>query len=180
VFSDGAKDMERLLVELVATREALNRRLAEAMAAEPDPQTRSHPSIDAFFAAINKHAAAVIVVLLPAARTRLVDGRTRARAFVQETRRMDLALGQVQAKMRGQAPASRRTWDSVWADVRRELDTLWRLERRMVRDLADHAGENDPDWRVLIEDAEAQARTNRRPQFPRQRPDQRLLRRPDP
>ena len=50
----------------------------------------------------------------------------------------------------------------------------------MVRDLADHAGENDPDWRVLIEDAEAQARTNRRPQFPRQRPDQRLLRRPDP
>ncbi len=168
--------MERLLAELSASRRALTHRLGEAMVAEPDRETGSHPSIDAFFSAISRHAAAVIVVLLPAARVRLPDGRARARAFVQETRRMDLALGQVQSKLGGLAPASRRSWDSIWADVRRELYTLCRLERRMARDMADVSREDDPDWRELIREAESQVPTNRRPRPPRQRLDRVLWR----
>jgi len=155
-----------------ATLETLRARLdqaAEAVAAHDGDQPRDkYPPIDTFLASTSRHLGAVTSVVVPAARTHLDDGAVRAREFVDQCRRLEMALNQVKAKLYGSSYAVRRTWASIWDDVRHEFDATVRLEVPMVQDLAEHVLAEDPDWGEELYHAELQAPTRPHPFIPHQ------------
>ncbi|RJS46065.1 hypothetical protein D4739_07430 [Nocardioides cavernaquae] len=107
-------------------------------------------------------------MVVPAARHRLPDGAERAREFIRQARRFEYAMAQVKAKLYGSTYAIRRTWDSLWSDVRREFEATWELEQALVNDLAEQHHEGDPDWGEELCHAELKAPTRPHPYVPHQ------------
>jgi hypothetical protein len=155
-----------------ATHHALEHRLALAADARPvtDPThpRDQYPAIDTFLASASRHNAAVTAVLVPAARTRLPEGHERARTLVEESRRFEISLNQVKAKLYGSSYAIRRPWRSIWDDVRREYAATRDLELELVTDLAGHRRPGDPDWSEGLAHAELRAPTRPHPYIPHQ------------
>jgi len=153
-----------------ATHDVLVERLEQAAATRPthdDPRVQ-RPVTDTFLASSSRHHGAVLAVIVPAARHRLPDGVERAREFIRQARRFEYAMAQVKAKLYGSSYAIRRTWDSLWSDVRREFDATWEMERALVEDLAAHHHEGDPDWGEELYHAELKAPTRPHPYVPHQ------------
>jgi hypothetical protein len=146
----------------------LEERLSLAAAARPDGhRARDHlPAIDSFLASTSRHLGAVLEVLVAGARDRLPDGERRAHAFILQCKELEIALANVKAKLYGSTYAIRRSWDSVWDDVRAEFERTWALERSLVADLAAHRHEDDPDWGERLYHAELHAPTRPHPYVP--------------
>lgn len=164
--------MDTLVPGMRLTHEALRARLERAAAARPsrDPThpRDQYPAIDTFLATASRHLAAMTSVVVPALRSHVPDGDSRARALVEETRRCEEALNQVKAKLYGATYAARRPWPSIWGDVRREFDVACRLERDAVSELASHPRPGDPDWGERMYRAEQRAPTRPHPFLPHQ------------
>lgn len=126
-----------LEISIEATQEVLRDRLRKAQAAHAlaHGAREDYPQMDTFLASTARHVSAVSAVLLPRARHLLEDGDDRARAFVQQSRRLELAMAQAKAKLYGEAHAIHRTWHDVWADVVREFDAAMLMESELIDDL---------------------------------------------
>ena len=151
-----------------ATHDVLRRRLSMAASASPD---RRHPrdhyrAIDTFLASACRHQAAVLDVVVPAVRQLVPDGKERAHEFVHQDKELEVALAQVKAKLYGSSYAIRRSWPSIWDDVRREFGATWRLERELVEELDLHRQDGDPDWGERLCHAELHAPTRPHPFVP--------------
>lgn len=164
--------MDTLIGGLKATHAALRQRLDRATTARPGTDGAhvrdQYPAIDTFLAATSRHLGAIVDVIVPPVRTHVPDGVARARTFIEQVRRTELALNQVKAKLYGSTYAIRRPWDSIWSDARRELEATFRLERLLVRDLTAHHQDRDPDWGEELYHAELHAPTRPHPYIPHQ------------
>jgi hypothetical protein len=164
--------METLVPGMKATHDALAHRLAQAADAhpvtDPDHPRDQYPAIDTFLAIASRHNAAVVAVVVPAVRRRLPDGTERARTFVHESRRFEVALNQVKAKLYGSTYAIRRPWSSIWDDVWREFTWMCELERELVTDLDAARRSDDPDWGEELYRSEVHAPTRPHPYIPHQ------------
>jgi hypothetical protein len=164
--------MDTLVPGLRVTHQMLVERLDLASVARPttDPQhpRDQYPAIDTFLASASRHNAATLAVVVPAVRSHVADGAERAHDFVAQSRRFEVALSQVKAKLYGSSYAVRRPWESIWADVRRELAETCQMERALVVDLAAARREGDPDWGERLYRAELTAPTRPHPYIPHQ------------
>ncbi|HEX8779898.1 MAG TPA: hypothetical protein VF728_01840 [Nocardioides sp.] len=164
--------MDTLVPGTRATIDTLRARLDRAAAAatshDTDRPRDQYPPIDTFLASTSRHLGAVTSVVVPAVRTHLDDGAARAREFVEQCRRLEMALNQVKAKLYGSSYAVRRSWGSIWDDVREEFDETTRLETALVADIATHLHEQDPDWGEELYHAELRAPTRPHPFIPHQ------------
>jgi hypothetical protein len=153
-----------------ATHDVLAHRLSDAAATRPDATHArdQFPATDTFLASASRHNAAVCAVIVPAVRSRVPDGDARAREFLEQSKRLEVALAQVKAKLYGSTYAIRRSWESVWDDVRLEFEASWQLERVLVMDLAAHRRPDDPDWGVELYHGELHAPTRPHPYVPHQ------------
>lgn len=162
--------MDTLVPGINATHDVLQDRLETAASTVPepgDPRAR-YPVTDTFLASASRHQAAVLAALVPQVRKRLADGHERSRAFIRQSRRFEVSLAQVKAKLYGSTYAVRRSWDSIWSDVRREFDATWKLEQEMLTELAEHRQDGDPDFGELLYRAELRAPTRPHPYVPHQ------------
>jgi hypothetical protein len=160
--------VDTLVPGTTATHDVLARRLSDAEATRPDATHArdQFPASDTFLASASRHNAAVNAVIVPAVRTRVPDGANRAREYLEQSKQLEVALAQVKAKLYGSTYAIRRSWESVWEDVRREFEATWRLERALVNDLAHHRQPDDPDWGVELYHGELHAPTRPHPYVP--------------
>ncbi|WP_141015219.1 hypothetical protein [Nocardioides sambongensis] len=129
------------------THDVLALRLAHAQGAFPTrerPRER-FPATDRFLASTSRHVAAANTVLVPAAEDS-DDGRERAVAFTDQSKRLEEALAHTKAKLYGSTYAVRRPWRDVWADVQVEFDAFWAEEDQLVGVLR-----TDLDRNVLAE-----------------------------
>lgn len=166
--------MPTLLTDLTAIHEALDERLSRAESARRDPDPRRTrddiPQRTDFLAAASRHVAAVESTLVPIVRHRLPDGAARARDLVHQCRRFEVALTQARAKLSGSAYAVRRTWSSLWSDVRRELEATCDLERECVEALAEELGDEDAEVAARLTVAEGRGPTRAHPYLPHSGP----------
>ncbi|WP_110180506.1 hypothetical protein [Nocardioides solisilvae] len=161
--------MDTLLPHTREAHRVLLDRLAVAEAAhEAEDPLDAYPPVDVFLTAAARHVAAVLAVLVPAARRKIDHGHELARAFVEQSRRFELALNQVKARLHGSAYAQRRSWASLWSDVRRELEHLWLLEERLAEELVAARVGSDPDWRTVMERVERHVPVRTHPWIPHQ------------
>ncbi len=133
---NGLADLESLVAQSHAV---LHARMRSAEACRP---TRGRPrealsATDPFLASTSRHLAAVNAVLAPAARRHLDHGHRRVHELTQQSRRLELALAQLKAKLYGSAGVVRRPWISVWEETERELAATRALEFSLVTDLRD-------------------------------------------
>lgn len=162
--------MDTLVPGMSATHGVLDDRLEMAATARPDalhPRDR-YPATDTFLASASRHNAAVNAVLVPAARHDLPDGHERAREFVHQSRRLEVALAQVKAKLYGSSYAIRRPWASIWSDVRHEFDETWRVEKSLAEDVAANRTPDEPSLDEELYHAELRAPTRPHPYVPHQ------------
>lgn len=136
--------MLTLMHDLESIHRDLAHRLAQASSARPDARhPRDHyGAIDTFLAVASRHNAGMIDAIAPLVH-RLPDGHDLAVDFVHASRRYEETLAQVKAKLYGSTYAVRRSWPSIWVDVRREFDAVVTLERRLVEALRDEPAEDD-------------------------------------
>jgi len=131
-------DAPDLLAETIEeNHRSLRERLSAAEAKHPSaarPRDR-YPLIDTFLAAASRHHAAFAAVILPEVRAHVTDGHLRARDFVRQGKVYEVALGQLKAKLYGEAHAIHRSWDEVFDEVRMQADATWRAERALVAEL---------------------------------------------
>jgi hypothetical protein len=160
--------MDTLVRGTNATHRVLDERLRKAAAARPDRRhpRDQYPAIDTFLASASRHNAAVLEVVVPVVRERLPDGEERAQDFVHRSKELEIALFNVKAKAYGSIYMIKRSWDSVWDDVRTEFDKTWALERELVQELDAHRHEDDPDWGERLYHAELHAPTRPHPYVP--------------
>lgn len=161
--------METLVQHARETHETLAEYLARARVcpiadpADPaderagDPVAEHHWAVETFLEAASWHTAAVTAVIVPAVRVRLPDGHERARDFIRQSRRLELALNQATLKLRGTSYAARRSWESVWTDVEREFEATWAIEMELLTHLVDAYQDGDPNWHVHLDEAEMRA-----------------------
>ena len=159
--------MDTLLPHTHETHRALDARLAQAETAHTatDPH-EGYPAVDAFLTMAARHTAASHAVLVPAARRKLDHGQEMARELVEESRRFELTLNQVRAKIHGSPYAQRRSWRSLWSDVRRELEHVSRMEVRVAEELVAAQAEGDPDWSSMLYRVELHAPARPLPWIP--------------
>lgn len=164
--------MDALVTDTLATHHGLEERLARAKVARPSGDPRrpreEFPSVDTFLATASRHNAALLSVLVPAARSHLDDGAARAAAFVAASRRYEAALNGVKAKLYRSAQAPRQSWSAMWAEVDAAFVETWRLELAIVADLADARRSGDPDWAERLHRAELRSPTRPHPHIPHQ------------
>ncbi len=163
--------MDTLVPGMNATHGVLADRLEIAAAMRPDPRHArdQYPATDTFLASASRHNAAVNAVLVPAVRHRLPDGHERARDFIHQSKRFEVALAQVKAKMYGSTYAIRRSWDSIWGDVRQEFEATRLIEHELARELeARPKTSGDADLADRLYDAELHAPTRPHPYIPHQ------------
>ncbi len=160
--------MDTLVPGMYSAHDVLRHRLSQAAVASPDPRhPRDHYSaIDTFLASSSRHQGAVLEVVVPAVRRRVPDGKERAHEFLHQDKKLELALAQVKAKLYGSTYATRRSWPSIWDDVRREFEAIWRLERELSEQLELHRQDGDPDWGERVYHAELHAPTRPHPFVP--------------
>lgn len=164
--------VDTLVPGMTATHDVLAERLATAIDTRPDLDPThardQYGPTDTFLASASRHNAAVHAVLVPETRRRLPDGVARAREYVHQSKRLEIALAQVKAKLYGSTYAVRRTWASVWDDVRRECAATWKMEKELVDDLAETLEPDEPDFGARLYDAELHAPTRPHPYVPHQ------------
>lgn len=162
--------MDTLVPGMNATHGVLADRLEIAAATRPDPRHArdQYPATDTFLASASRHLAAVNAVLVPAARRRLPDGQEKAREFIHQSKRFELALSQVKAKMYGSTYAIRRPWDSIWDDVRQEFEATRQMEHELAREIEDHPADSEEHLADRLYDAELHAPTRPHPYLPHQ------------
>lgn len=164
--------VDTLVPGMTATHDALAERLAAAATARPDLDPThardQYGPTDTFLASASRHNAAVHQVLIPAVRHRLPDGAVRARDYVHQSKRLEIALAQVKAKLYGSTYAVRRSWASVWDDVNRESEATWLMEKELSDSLAEQLGPDEPDLGERLYDAELHAPTRPHPYVPHQ------------
>lgn len=164
--------MDALLTDTLASHHGLEERLARAKVAHPsrDPEhpREQFPAVDTFLSAASQHNAALLDVLVPAARTRLPHGAQRASEFVAASRHYEHALNAVKAKLYHSAHAPHATWASVWAEVDEAFRTVWKIELALVADLASARTASDPDWAERLHRSELTAPTRPHPHIPHQ------------
>lgn len=164
--------MDTLVSDTLETHKSLLDRLAQARGAQPrtDPdRPRDHyPAIDTFLAAASRHNAAVVEVLVPAARKHLPDGAARAKEYIDRSRSFESVLNQVKAKLYGSAYAHRGPWSRLWTAVEAEFEQVWRCEIALATDLAEL--DTDVDWSEKLYAAEATAPSRPHPHIPHQGP----------
>jgi hypothetical protein len=160
--------MDTLVRGMNATHRVLDERLTKAAAARPDRRHArdQYPAIDTFLASASRHNAAVLEVLVPVVRDRMPDGEERAQDFVHRSKEFEIALFNVKAKAYGSTYAIKRSWNSIWDDVRTEFDATWALERQLVKELDSHLHDDDPDWGEELYHAELHAPTRPHPYVP--------------
>jgi len=150
---------------------SLRQRLSAAEAKHPtaDRPRDRYPLTDSFLAAASRHNAAFVAVVLPEVRAHLADGHLRARDFARQMRTFEVALSQLKAKLYGEAHAIHRTWSDVFAQVRREADATWRVERALVAELRyDDSVEHSDDLLDRFDRAERHSPTRPHPYLPHQ------------
>lgn len=164
--------MDTLVPGLRVTHQMLVERLDQAAVARPttDPEhpRDQYPAIDTFLASASRHNSASLAVLVPAARTHVEEGAERAHQYIAQSRRFEIALSQVKAKLYGSTYAVRRPWESIWSDVRRELAETCTLEAALAADIAAARSDGDPDWGERLYRAELSAPTRPHPYIPHQ------------
>lgn len=164
--------METLVEHAQETHEALTEYLELARVRPEEgsgPAAAEHRwAVETFLEAAGWHAAAVSAVIVPAVRVRLPDGHDRARRFIQQSHRLELALNQAKAKVHGTSYVARRSWQSVWTDVAREFEATWTLERGLLCSLVAAYREGDPDWQEHLDEAELRAVARPYPRVTRQ------------
>lgn len=156
---------------ITQTHDVLAERLATAVACRP---TRERPrdrlaATDPFLASASRHVSAANAVLAPCARRHLAQGKHRAHEFASESRRLEVALAQVKAKLYGSTFVVRRSWSSIWEEVEDALAQFRALEERMADDLI--ARDGDLDTTELAERlyrAEQRVPTRPHPYLPHQ------------
>lgn len=167
-------------IAIDVTHEVLRERLARAVADHTGPHLSrgDHAESDIFLASTARHLAAVSAALLPEVRRRLPDGGTRARVFIHQCRRLEVALGQMKAKLYGEAHAIHRGWAAVWQDVGTELDRTLVLERALVDGLLDVLDADQADELAAgLYHAELRSPTRPHPWLPHQGVQGRVARR---
>jgi len=133
--------MGSLLNEVDARHRALLQLLDEATRRD----RRANPGgarakTDRFLVAASRHASATTRVFLPVTRTSLSSGITEVRSFVAEAKRLERVLVKAKAKQYGQAQSVNEPWDSVWDGVRRQLERILDMERRLIMLLDERLG----------------------------------------
>jgi hypothetical protein len=130
---------------ITRTYAVLHARMRSAEACRPtqDAPRAAYSAADPFLASTSRHVAASNAVLVPAARRRLGQGHRRAHEFARQSRRLEVALVELKAKLYGSTYAVRRTWTSIWDEVEEELARMRTLELRLVDDLAAATSEED-------------------------------------
>ncbi|TQK73262.1 hypothetical protein [Nocardioides sp. SLBN-35] len=119
------------------THAVLHARLRSAEASRP---TRDRPraalsAADPFLASTSRHVAAANAVLAPAARRHLDQGHRRAHELALQSKRLEIALSQLKAKLYGSTFVVRRPWASIWEEVERELAATRSVELQLVAEL---------------------------------------------
>lgn len=164
--------MDTLVPGLRVTHQMLVERLDLAAVARPttDPAhpRDQYPAIDTFLASASRHNSATLAVIVPAVRSHVPDGADRVHEYVAQSRRFEVALAQVKAKLYGSTYAVRRPWESIWSDVRHELAGTCQMERELVAELAAARRDDDPDWGERLYRAELAAPTRPHPYIPHQ------------
>lgn len=164
--------MDALLSDISESHRLIEERLARARASrgshDPGHPRDEYPAIDTFLATASRYYTALSQVLVPAVRTHLPDGHVRAKAFLTQSRALALALNQAKAKLYGSVYAVNRSWTAVWDDVERELLTIAPMELALAEDLDRHRHDGDPDWSVVLHQAEVKAPTRPHPHLPQQ------------
>ncbi len=164
--------MDTLVRGLRVTHQMLVERLDLAAVArptsDPDHPRDQYPAIDTFLASASRHNAAALAVLVPAVRSHVPEGTERTHEYVTQSRRFEIALAQVKAKLYGSTYAVRRPWASIWSDVRRELVETCEMESALAADLAASWHDGDPDWGERLFRAELAAPTRPHPYIPHQ------------
>lgn len=120
------------------THAVLQARLRSAEASRP---TSGRPraalsAADPFLASTSRHVAAANAVLAPAARRHLDQGQQHAHALALQSKRLEIALSQLKAKLYGSTFVVRRPWAGIWEEIERELAALRTLELELVDRLA--------------------------------------------
>jgi len=135
---DSPEAVDVLADTVAQTHAVLRARLRSAEACRPthDTPRAAYGATDPFLASTSRHVAAANAVLVPAARRRLQRGHRRAHEFALQSRRLEVALAQLKAKLYGSTYAVRRTWTSIWDEIERELAGMRTLELQLVDDLA--------------------------------------------
>lgn len=127
-----------LEISVEAIHEVLRGRLKGAFTAAVSPHRLGEYSVtEDFLASTSRHLAALSSVLVPQVRRHLGAGTERAKEFVAQSRRLELALSQINAKLYGEAHAGHRGWDTILDAASRELDHALNLERKLVHELVD-------------------------------------------
>lgn len=154
---------------ITQTHDVLAERLARAVACRP---TRERPrdrlaATDPFLASVSRHVSAANAVLAPCARRHLAEGRHRAQEFAHESRRLEVALAQVKAKLYGSTFVVRRPWSSIWEEVEDALGQFRALEEQLADDLiATEAGPDTDDLAERLYRAEQRVPTRPHPYLP--------------
>ena len=120
------------------TYAVLHARMRSAEASRP---TRDRPraalsAADPFLASTSRHVAAANAVLATAARRHLGQGQQRAHDLAQQSKRLEIALAELKAKLYGSTWVVRRSWTGIWDEVERELAGLRTVELALAQDLA--------------------------------------------
>lgn len=157
--------MITLAHDLESIHEDLEHRLDQASTARPDVRhPRDHyGAIDTFLAVASRHNAGMVDAIAPLVH-RLPEGHDLAVDFVHTSRRYEETLAQVKAKLYGSTYALRRSWASIWTDVRHEFDAVVALEREIVARLLDEPGSED--LATLLHHATLKAPTRPHPFIP--------------
>ncbi len=141
-MTDAADGVDVLADTVTETHDVLIARMRQATTCRP---TRERPrdrfsATDPFLASTSRHVGAATAVLLPDVRRHLPDGDVRSQEFARQSRRLEISLAQVKAKLYGSTYAVRRPWASVWDEVEREAARTWDLEDALVADLGAATG----------------------------------------
>lgn len=171
--SDATTSTSEHVGVLTATVMESHRRLRQmcesAVAAHTHPQHSrgDYPETDTFLAVAARHVAGVSAALAPQVRHDLPDGDARAKDFIHQVRRLEVALCQTKARLYGEAHAIHRSWVEVWTDVRRELEQVLETEQRLVDELAAHLDRNaSHELALRLHRAELHSPTRPHPYLP--------------
>jgi hypothetical protein len=152
--------------DLATTHHDLQHRLALASSARPDLRhPRDHyAAIDTFLAVASRHNAAMVDAIAP-----LVRDLPGAHDYLATSRTYEEALAQVKARLYGSTYAVARPWPEIWAEVHREIDAVFALERRLAEALLDE-DDGTEDLGTRLHHAELASPTRPHPWIPHQGP----------
>jgi hypothetical protein len=157
----GTTDVLRSSLEHTHHEIADRRRAAAARAPREEPR-HDRQCLDEFLAATSRHLHAVDAVLVPAARTRVPDGRAVAHDYLRTARTLEVVLAHVKAHEYGSVYETSFAWSTVWAEVDLALEEQWRREEALAERLTEALPDDRLD-RLTGDLRAAEARAPSRP-----------------